>query len=67
MPRAALAVYPEVLTPVEASVYYTGLLVAYFGLVDLAGLKAGQTVLITEAARMYGPVSIQLGQGSARG
>ncbi len=55
-----LAVYPEVLTPVEASVYYTGLLVAYFGLVDLAGLKAGQTVLITEAARMYGPVSIQL-------
>ena len=59
MPRAALAVYPEVLTPVEASVY-TGLLVAYFGLVDLAGLKAGQTVLITEAARMYGPVSIQL-------
>ncbi|KSS10163.1 zinc-dependent alcohol dehydrogenase family protein [Pseudomonas aeruginosa] len=58
--RAALAVYPEVLTPVEASVYYTGLLVAYFGLVDLAGLKAGQTVLITEAARMYGPVSIQL-------
>ncbi|EKA44155.1 oxidoreductase [Pseudomonas aeruginosa CI27] len=33
---------------------------AYFGLVDLAGLKAGQTVLITEAARMYGPVSIQL-------
>ncbi|HBO1962403.1 TPA: zinc-dependent alcohol dehydrogenase family protein [Pseudomonas aeruginosa] len=35
-------------------------LVAYFGLVDLAGLKAGQTVLITEAARMYGPVSIQL-------
>ncbi len=30
MPRAALAVYPEVLTPVEASVYYTGLLVAYF-------------------------------------
>ncbi|WP_132646055.1 zinc-dependent alcohol dehydrogenase family protein [Pseudomonas aeruginosa] len=60
MPRAALAVYPEVLTPVEASVYYTGLLVAYFGLVDLAGLKAGQTVLITEAARMYGPVSIQL-------
>ncbi len=39
MPRAALAVYPEVLTPVEASVYYTGLLVAYFGLVDLAGLN----------------------------
>ena len=65
MPRAALAVYPEVLTPVEASVYYTGLLVAYFGLVDLAGLKAGQTVLITEAARMYGPVSIQLA-GSRR-
>ena len=42
MPRAALAVYPEVLTPVEASVYYTGLLVAYFGLVDLAGLKPGR-------------------------
>lgn len=57
MPRAALAVYPEVLTPVEASVYYTGLLVAYFGLVDLAGLKAGQTVLIacTDRSRSSWP------------
>ena len=65
MPRAALAVYPRYSHP-GGGQRLTGLLVAYFGLVDLAGLKAGQTVLITEAARMYGPVSIQLACLGAR-
>lgn len=36
-----LVVYFEVFILVEVSVYYIGLLVVYFGLVDLVGLKVG--------------------------
>ena len=49
MPRTSLTRYPDNLTPVEAAVHYTGLLYAYFALVELAGLQPGQHVLITEA------------------
>lgn len=43
MPSHALTRYPEVLSPVEASVHYTGLLFGYLALVDLAQLKPGST------------------------
>ncbi|MCF5601871.1 zinc-binding dehydrogenase [Pseudomonas syringae] len=62
MPRLALTRYPDVLTPVEASVHYTPYLVAYFAYVDLARIKAGQTVLVTDASHCSGPAFVQLGK-----
>jgi len=62
MPRSALTRYPDVLTPVEASVHYTPLLIAYFAYVDLARVKPGQTVLITDASHCAGPSFVQLGK-----
>lgn len=62
MPRSALTRYPDVLTPVEASVHYTPLLIAYFAYVDLARVKPGQTVLITDASHCSGPSFVQLGK-----
>ena len=46
MPRSALTLYPQVLSPVEASVHYTPLLIAYFAYVDLARVKPGQPVFL---------------------
>ncbi|MDU9413167.1 zinc-dependent alcohol dehydrogenase family protein [Pseudomonas sp. zfem005] len=60
MPRRALTRYPEVLTPVEAAVHYTPLLLGYFALVELAKVKPGQHVLITEAGHCLAPQSVQL-------
>lgn len=60
MPRTALTPYPDTLTPVQACVHYAPLLLAYFALVDLAGLKAGQRVLITEASNCFAPQTVQL-------
>lgn len=60
VPRFALTRFPDVLSPQEASVHYTGLLFAYFAMVDLAKLKAGQHVLITEACHCLAPQSVQL-------
>ena len=60
MPRYALTRYPDVLTPVEASVHYTALLFSYFAMVDLAKLKPGQHILITEACHCLAPQSVQL-------
>ena len=60
MPSHALTRYPEVLNPVEASVHYTSLLFAYLALVDLAHLKPGQHVLITEASHCMAPQTVQL-------
>ncbi|MBT8769538.1 zinc-dependent alcohol dehydrogenase family protein [Pseudomonas boanensis] len=60
MPRNGLVAYPDTLTPIEASVHYTPLLMAYFALVDLGGLKAGQHVLITEAGHCLAPQTVQL-------
>ncbi|MDD1015182.1 zinc-dependent alcohol dehydrogenase family protein [Pseudomonas rubra] len=62
MPRNALTRYPEILSPVEASVHYTPLLIAYFAFVDLARAKAGQTALITDASHCAGPAFVQLGK-----
>ncbi|MBU1332622.1 MAG: zinc-dependent alcohol dehydrogenase family protein [Gammaproteobacteria bacterium] len=60
MPRYALTRYPELLTPVQAAVHYSGLLFGYFALMDLAQLKPGQHVLITEASRCLAPQTVQL-------
>ena len=62
MPRSALTRYPDVLTPVEASVHYTPLLIAYFAYVELARVKPGQTVLITDASHCSGPSFVQVGK-----
>jgi NADPH:quinone reductase-like Zn-dependent oxidoreductase len=60
MPRYALTRYPEVLSPLQASVHYSALLFAYFALVDLAKLQSGQHVLITEASHCLAPQTVQL-------
>jgi len=60
MPRYALTRYPQVLTPLQASVHYTALLFAYFALMDLAKLQPGQHVLITEASHCLAPQTVQL-------
>ncbi|MBC3948633.1 MULTISPECIES: zinc-dependent alcohol dehydrogenase family protein [Pseudomonas] len=62
MPRTSLTRYPDVLTPVQASVHYTSLLVAYFAYVDLARIKPGQTALVTDASHCSGPSFVQLGK-----
>ncbi|WP_137886801.1 zinc-dependent alcohol dehydrogenase family protein [Pseudomonas sp. 2FE] len=62
LPRSSLTRYPELLTPIEASGHYTPLLIAYFAYVDLANIKAGQTVLVTDAAHCAGPAFLQLGK-----
>lgn len=60
MPRTALTRYPDLLTPVEASVHYTPLLIAYFAFAELARLQPGQRVLVTDGSRCSGPAAIQL-------
>ncbi|MET1077703.1 MAG: zinc-dependent alcohol dehydrogenase family protein [Pseudomonas sp.] len=62
LPRTSLTRYPEVLSPVEASGFFTPLLMAYFAYVELARLVPGQTVLITDGSRCAGPSAIQLGK-----
>ena len=62
LPRIAVTRYPQHLTPVEASVHYTPLLMAYFAYVDLARAKAGQTALVTDASHCAGPAFVQMGK-----
>ncbi|MGV8918439.1 MAG: zinc-dependent alcohol dehydrogenase family protein [Pseudomonas sp.] len=62
LPRSALTRYPDILTPIEAAVHYTPLLVAYFAYVDLARIKPGQTALVTDASHCAGPAFLQLGK-----
>lgn len=62
LPRSAVTVYPEVLTAAQASVHYTSLMLAYFAYVDLAQIKPGQTVLVTDASQCAGPAFLQLGK-----
>ncbi|PWB34120.1 alcohol dehydrogenase [Pseudomonas sp. SDI] len=62
LPRTALTRYPDLLTPIEASVHYTPLLIAYFAYVDLARARAGQSALVTDASHCAGPAFVQLGK-----
>lgn len=60
VPQHALVHYPAMLSPIEASVHYTPLLITYFALVELAQLEPGQYVLVTEARHCTGPAAVQL-------
>lgn len=60
LPQFSLVHYPDMLSPVEASVHYMPALVAYFALVELAQLEPGQYVLVTEASHCTGPIAVQL-------
>ncbi|GHB08917.1 zinc-dependent alcohol dehydrogenase family protein [Modicisalibacter luteus] len=60
LPRCSLTRYPSILSPIEASVHYSPLFVAYFGLVELAKVRPQQWVLITAASQTGGPYTIQL-------
>ena len=62
LPRCSLTRYPELLTPIEASIHYSYLLHAYFGLVELADVQPGQRVLVTAASYEGGPENVQLGK-----
>ncbi len=58
LPRTSLTRYPDVLSPIEASVHYTPLLIAYFAYVDLARVKPGNlrwlpTPVTVPAHRLY--------------
>lgn len=61
MPRSALTRYPDVLTPVQAAVHYTPMLMAYFAYAELARAKPGQVALVTDASHCAGPAFVQLG------
>jgi NADPH:quinone reductase-like Zn-dependent oxidoreductase len=62
VPRNALTRYPDALTPVQASVHYTPMLLAWFAFVDLANVQPGQTVLVTDATYSPGIAFVQLGK-----
>ncbi len=62
LPRTCVTRYPDVLTPNEAAVHYTPLLMAYFAFVDLARAKPGQTALVTDASHCAGPAFVQMGK-----
>ena len=62
LPRSALTRYPDVLSPIEAAVHYTPLLIAYFAYADLARVKPGQFALVTDASHCAGPSFVQLGK-----
>ncbi len=62
LPRSSLTTYPDVLTPQQASVHYLPSLVGWFGFVELARLKPGESVLVTAASRCWGPYIVQMGK-----
>ena len=62
LPRTSVTRYPDVLSPIEAAVHYTPLLIAYFALVDLARVKPEQFALVTDASHCAGPSFVQLGK-----
>ena len=62
LPRRALTRYPDLLTPVQASVHYTPLLVAWFAYVNLARSQPGQVALVTDASHCSGPAFVQVGK-----
>ena len=59
-PEGALLAYPQNLSPEQAAAANTGLFTAYFALVELAGLKPGQRVVVTAASSSMGLAALQL-------
>ena len=62
LPRTSLTRYPDNLTAQQACVHYLPSLVGWFGFVDLAKLKPGESVLVTAASQCWGPYIIQIGK-----
>jgi len=58
-PEDALFVYPQNLNDGQAAAVNSGLFAAYFALVELAGLKPNQYVMITAASSAMGIAAIQ--------
>src|SRR5271166_4744644 len=59
-PESSLLVYPPNLNPEQAASANTALFLAYFALVELAGLQRGQYVVITAATASTGIAALQL-------
>jgi NADPH:quinone reductase-like Zn-dependent oxidoreductase len=59
-PESSLFVYPPNLSPQEAVAANTGFFLAYFTLLELAGLKRDQCIVITAAAASTGLAALQL-------
>lgn len=62
LPRTSLTRYAESLSPQEAAVHYMPSMVGWFGFVELARMKPGETVLVTAASRCWGPYIVQMGK-----
>jgi len=62
LPRSSLTRYPACLSPQQASVHYLPAMVGWFGLVELARLQPGESLLVTAASRCWGPSIVQLGK-----
>lgn len=62
LPEACLTRYPDILTPEQAAVHYTPLMMAWFGYTELARAQAGQVALVTCAAYCAGPAFVQMGK-----
>jgi NADPH:quinone reductase-like Zn-dependent oxidoreductase len=60
LPATSIVRYPDVLSAEEAAVHYLGQLIGYFAYNQLAHLKKGQRVLITNACHCSGPATLQL-------
>jgi NADPH:quinone reductase-like Zn-dependent oxidoreductase len=59
-PETALLVYPQNITPVQATAVNTALMTAYFALIELADLRRDQYVVITAASSSMGIAAIQI-------
>ncbi|MFJ4921656.1 zinc-dependent alcohol dehydrogenase family protein [Streptomyces sp. NPDC088725] len=59
-PAHAVVIHPESLSWEEAASVWMMFITAYGGLVDLAGLRAGETVLIPAASSSVGIAAIQI-------
>ncbi|CAE6933489.1 Alcohol dehydrogenase [Pseudomonas marincola] len=60
LPRGSVTRYADNLTAEQASVHFLPSMVGWFGLVELARIKAGETVLVTAANKCWGPYVVQM-------
>lgn len=60
LPRQSLHRYPAQLSALEACGHYLPALTGWFGLVELAALVPGESVLVTAASQCWGPTIVQL-------
>ncbi len=60
VPARAVSVYPERLSPTQGAAIWMQYLTAYGGLVEVGGLSAGMSVMITAASSSVGLAAIQV-------